>query len=80
MQSGKARAGQWILQHESSRRKRADPLTGWAGGADTQEQVTIAFSTLDAAKAYCERQGIAYHVVPAAQPSLKLQSYADKFN
>lgn len=79
MQSGKARFDQWILQFESSRRKRPDPLTGWSGGADTQEQVTLAFPTLEAAKAYCEREGIDYHVVPPTQPNLKLQSYADNF-
>ena len=79
MQSGKARYDQWLLQFESARRKRADPLTGWAGGADSQEQVMIAFPTLEAAKAYCEREGIDFHVVPAGQPKLKLQSYADNF-
>jgi hypothetical protein len=79
MQSGKARADEWILQFESHRRKRPDPLTGWSGGADTQEQVTIAFPTLEAAKAYADREGVAYHVVPPAQPKLKLQSYADNF-
>lgn len=79
MQSGKARFNQWILQFESARRKRPDPLTGWTGGAETQEQVTLAFPTLEAAKAYCEREGIVYHVVAATQPKLRLQSYADNF-
>ena len=79
MQSGKARAGEWLLEFESHRRKRADPLTGWAGGADTQEQVVLAFPTLDAATAYADREGIAYHVVPPAEPKLRLQSYADNF-
>ena len=79
MQSGKARAGQWILQFESHRRKRPDPLTGWSGGADTQEQVTLEFPTLEAARAYADREGIAYHLVPPAEARLRLQSYADNF-
>lgn len=79
MQSGKARSGEWVLQFESGRRKRPDPLTGWSGGAETQEQVTLAFPTLDAAKAYCEREEVEYHVVPSTQPKLKLQSYSDNF-
>ena len=79
MQSGKARYDQWILQFESARRKRPDPLTGWPGGADSQEQVTLAFPTLEAAKAYCERNAVDYHVVPPTQPKLKLQSYSDNF-
>ena len=42
MQSGKARTGEWVLQFESRAAKRPDPLTGWSGGADTQEQVDVA--------------------------------------
>jgi hypothetical protein len=79
MQSGKARAGDWVLQFESARRKRPDPLTGWSGGAETQEQVRLSFPSLEAAKAYAEREDIAYHVVPPSEPKLKLQAYADNF-
>lgn len=79
MQSGKARAGEWVLQFESHRPHLPDPLTGWPGGADTQSQVTLSFETLDAAKAYAEREGIAYHLVPPSEPKLKIQSYADNF-
>ena len=79
MQSGKARAGEWVLEFESARRKRPDPLTGWSGGADPQEQVRLTFPTLDAAKAYADRHGLDYHFVPPAETSLKLQAYADNF-
>lgn len=79
MQSGMARADEWVLQFESHRPHRPDPLTGWSGGADTVSQVTIAFPTMEAAIAYAERHGIAYHLVPPAQRKLKLQAYADNF-
>ena len=79
MQSGKARSDEWILQFESHRRKRPDPLTGWSGGADTQEQVTIAFPDLDAAKRYADKYGIEYHIVPPAERKMRIQSYADNF-
>ena len=79
MQSGKARAGDWILQFESHRPMRPDPLTGWSGGTDTQTQVILAFPTLDAAKAYAEREGHGYHVIAAPERKLKLQTYADNF-
>jgi hypothetical protein len=79
MQSGMARANEWVLQFESHRPHRPDPLTGWSGGEDTQAQVTIRFDSLEAAKAYAEREGIAYHLVPASTPKLKIQSYADNF-
>lgn len=79
MQSGRARSDQWMFEFESARRQRPDPLTGWTGGAETQEQVRLAFPTLEAALAYAAREGIKAHVVPAAVPKLKLQAYADNF-
>jgi hypothetical protein len=79
MQSGTSRSGEWVLQFESHRPHRPDPLTGWSGGGDTQSQVTIAFPSLDAAKAYAEKYDIAYHLVPPTERKLKLQSYADNF-
>lgn len=79
MQSGKAREGQWVLEFESDSPRRPDPLTGWAGGSDTQTQVSLEFETLDAAKAYAERYGIDCHVLPPFERKLKLQSYADNF-
>ena len=79
MQSGRALAGRWVLEFESEARKRADPLTGWSGGADTQAQVQIVFPDADSAKAYAEREGVDYHFVPPATKTLKIQSYADNF-
>jgi ETC complex I subunit-like protein len=80
MQSGRARAGTWVLEFESARPQRPDPLTGWAGGAETQEQVRLTFPTREAALAYAAREGIDAHVLPAPpEPKLKIQAYADNF-
>jgi hypothetical protein len=80
MQSGRAREGAWILEFEPAEAKHADPLMGWAGSGDTREQVRLGFPTLDAAKAYADRNGIAYHVSAPVDPrSLKIQAYADNF-
>ncbi len=80
MQSGRANEGAWVLEYEPAEAKRADPLTGWAGSGDTREQVRLGFPTLDAAKEYAERNGLAYHVtVGTAARTLKLQAYADNF-
>ena len=79
MQSGKARANEWILEFESARPQRPDPLTGWAGGAETQEQVKLVFPTLEAAQAYAAKNMIDAHIVPPEQAKLKLQAYADNF-
>ena len=79
MQSGKARTDEWVLEFESARPKRPDPLTGWSGGAHPKEQVRLTFPSLEAAEAYARRNGVDAHVVPPTQPRLKLQSYADNF-
>ena len=78
-QSGQARSGKWVLEFESHAPKRPDPLTGWSGGADTQEQVSINFDTLEAAQRYAEKNGISYHVVPPAERKMRIQSYSDNF-
>jgi hypothetical protein len=78
-QSGAAREGKWVLEFESDRPRRADPLTGWSGGADTQAQVSITFDSLEEARRYAERSDIHYHVVPPAERKLRIQAYADNF-
>lgn len=79
MQSGRARTDQWVLEFEPGEAKQPDPLTGWAGSGDTREQLRLSFPTAEAAIAYAEREGHAYHVVPAPEKTLKLQAYADNF-
>lgn len=79
MQSGKARTDLWQLEFEPVEAKRPDPLTGWAGSGDTRDQVRLYFPTQAAATAYCEREGLAFTIVPAPTKTLKLQAYADNF-
>ncbi|MBN8810375.1 MULTISPECIES: NADH dehydrogenase ubiquinone Fe-S protein 4 [Sphingomonas] len=79
MQSGRARTTIWILEFEPVRQQQADPLTGWAGGDATATQLRMSFPTLEAATAYAEREGLAFHVVAAPERKLKLQAYADNF-
>ena len=79
MQASRALRGEWVLEFESKTPRRPDPLTGWSGGADTQNQVQLIFPTLEAASAYAERQGIEVHLVPAATKTLKIQAYSDNF-
>jgi hypothetical protein len=56
-----------------------DPLMGWAGSGDTQQQVVLRFGSEAEAKAYADRYGIEAHVTPTPPRKLKLQSYADNF-
>ncbi|MBB3858978.1 hypothetical protein GGQ88_000218 [Novosphingobium hassiacum] len=79
MQSGKAGTSDWLLEFEASEAKRADPLMGWAGSGDTQQQVVLSFESQEDAQAYAQRYGIEAHVIPTPPRKLKLQSYADNF-
>ena len=78
-QSGKANTGRWLLEFERQQPLRPDPLTGWNGSGDTNPQVRMTFPSKEAAIAYCDKHGLAYHVVPAPPVRLKLQAYADNF-
>ncbi|WP_375394843.1 ETC complex I subunit [uncultured Sphingomonas sp.] len=79
MSSGKALTDRWQLEFAPAEAKRPDPLTGWAGSGDTRDQLRLRFPTCEAAIAYCEREGLAFSVVPAPEKTLKLQAYADNF-
>ena len=78
-QSGKANAGQWLLEFERQEAQRPDPLTGWNGSGDTNTQVRIVFKTKDEAIVFCEKRGLQYHLIPAAPVKMKIQAYADNF-
>lgn len=79
MQSGRARAYEWLLEHEPSEPRRPDPLTGWAGSGDTRGQIRLSFPTLEAAQSYAAKRGLTATVVPAAPRAMKIQAYADNF-
>jgi hypothetical protein len=79
MQSGKARTADWLLEFAPAEAKRPDPLMGWAGSGDTQQQVVLKFESEADARAYADKYGITVHVTPTPPRRLKLQSYADNF-
>ena len=78
MQSGPA--GQdWVLDYAPAEKRRADPLMGWIGSADTQAQVHLIFASRDEAVAYAERERIPYSVELPHARKFKPKSYADNF-
>jgi hypothetical protein len=78
-QSGKAKAGLWVLEFERQEAQRPDPLTGWNGSGDTKPQVRLTFQDKQSAIAYCDKHGLDYHLVPAAPVRMNIQAYADNF-
>ena len=79
MQSGKALTDQWILEFVPAEAKRPDPLMGWTGSGDMQQQVVLTFATQADAQAYADRYGIEARVIVTPPKRLKIQAYADNF-
>ena len=79
MQSGKALTDQWMLEFAPAEAKKPDPLMGWAGSGDTQQQVRLSFPDQQAALAYAAKYGIDARVHATPPRALKIQAYADNF-
>ncbi|CAA6605070.1 putative NADH-ubiquinone oxidoreductase [Rhodospirillaceae bacterium LM-1] len=79
MQSGQAKAKDWILEHEPSAPKKIDPLMGWIGSADTQSQVRLTFASMDAALDYAKRMGFEAIVSATHERGHIIKNYADNF-
>jgi len=79
MQSGRGKSKDWVLVHEPAAAREIDPLMGYTSTTDTQAQIKLSFETLDEAKAYAERNGIPYQVMPDHKPTVKRNSYSDNF-
>ena len=79
MQSGHARAKDWLLEYEPEQPSEVEPLMGWTSSGDMRQQVRLRFQSEAEAVAYCERHGIAYQLFPAKSPARRMVSYSDNF-
>ena len=80
MQSGKGKSDYWLLEHEAAEPRRAEPLMGWTSSGDTRSQVRLTFDTKEEAISYCEREGLAYQVLPVNPVARFIKkSYSDNF-
>ncbi len=78
-QSGRAKTMRWLLEMEPVSRKEADPLIGWIGSDDTEQQLQLRFPTKDAAIAYARRKGLDYRVFEPHERIVRPKAYADNF-
>jgi NADH dehydrogenase ubiquinone Fe-S protein 4 len=78
-QSGRAKTHRWLLEMEPKSRREPDPLCGWLGSDDTDQQVQLWFPSKEAAIAYARRQGIEYSVFEPRQRLVRPKSYAENF-
>lgn len=78
-QSGRAKALRWVLEMEPRSPKHADPLCGWIGSDDTEQQLQLRFPSKQAAIAYARREGLEYRVYAPHERVVRPKSYADNF-
>jgi hypothetical protein len=69
----------WVVEFATDRLRHADPLTGWAGGSETQSEVTLHPDERAVAIAYCENTARNYVIEEDLPYRPKLRSSADKF-
>jgi ETC complex I subunit conserved region len=79
MQSGPARAKEWVLEYDPELPREIDPLMGWTSSRDMKAQISLSFDSKEEAIAYAERNGIAYRIEEPKPEARKILSYSDNF-
>jgi hypothetical protein len=79
MQSGKAKTHLWVLEFDQEQGRVIDPLMGYTGSSDMNQQVKLSFETRELAEAYAQRKGIDYRVIEPKEATRKNLSYTDNF-
>ena len=79
MQSGRAKAEDWILEFEPASARTPDPLMGWSSSNDTQTQVVLRFPHRDEAVAYAQKNGIPFQLFEPRVQRKIIKAYADNF-
>ena len=80
MQSGQAKAREWVLDYEPEEPRVVESLMGWTSSGDMKSQLRLQFATKDEAVAYAERHGIPYQVQEGKPAPRRGLSYADNFS
>ena len=79
MQSGRARTKNWLLEIEQQIGRFVEPIMGWTGSDDTNQQFKLCFATKGEAVAYAQKRGFEMDVEEPNLPAVKPKSYADNF-
>jgi hypothetical protein len=78
-QSGRAKTRYWILEMEPAAPKTVDPLCGWSGSGDTEQQLQLRFPTKEAAIAYARKKQIDDRLALPPDRIVRPKSYAENF-
>ncbi|MGX0876696.1 hypothetical protein ACSSV4_001378 [Roseovarius sp. MBR-154] len=73
------RSKTWRLDLQATRPHWLEPLMGWTAGDDPARQVSLTFTTKEAALDFAERQGWRAIVLPENRRKPVIKSYVDNF-
>ena len=81
MQSGMRNTRFWILEYSPQQARRVDPLMGWTGMGDTQNQVRLRFKSKEEAVDYARRHGIPFVLEESKprRPNVRPMGYGGNF-
>ncbi len=81
MQSGRAKAANWVLEFEPSAARRPDPLMGWTVHQRHRVEPGAARPSTPRRRrcAYAEAHGIAFQLSDPAPAKRIIKAYADNF-
>jgi hypothetical protein len=79
MQSGQASTHDWVLVFEDTDSRFKDPLMGWTGSTDMNQEVKLKFHTKEEAIRFAEEHNMVYEVIEPQERKVKPKSYADNF-
>ena len=79
LQSGRAKAQDWVLEYELTSSRKPESLMGWTSSGDTLNQVRLTFDSAEAAVGFAEKKGWAYTVQPSHERRVSPRNYVDNF-
>ncbi|HOO50923.1 MAG TPA: ETC complex I subunit [Alphaproteobacteria bacterium] len=79
MQSGRAKAQNWILEYELQSARKPEALMGWTSSEDTLNQVKLKFPTVEKAVEFAESKGWSYSISLPQERKIVPKNYVDNF-
>jgi len=78
-QSGRANTKRWVLEFETTTRRKVDTLMGWTGAGDTRAQLSMRFDAKADAIAFARRNDLSYQVEEPRPRHFRPKAYSDNF-
>lgn len=78
-QYGQSKSKKWVLEFYTTSRDKIDPITGWTGSNDMNQELILQFTSLEQAINYAQNRNIEFELIQPKQHVVKPKSYSDNF-